>query len=189
MIKKIIEKAKAENKEVYIFAHKFPDGDAISSSCALVEYLKNNNIEAKYVVTNLINPYTKILGENISTTQQIDKDAIAIIVDTRSVDYAENKMFLEFKPENTYIIDHHMKSEGNLSIEDEINIPKENVIRNPEASSTCEILIGELEKEKITKRCNRCFNFRIINRYGKIKIYKARYNKKFTKIIRIRNRL
>ena len=154
MIKEVIEKAKRENKKIYIFAHKFPDGDAIGSSCALIEYFKNNNVEAKYVITNLMNPYTNILGENISTTQEIDKNAIAIIVDTRCVDYAENKLFIEFQPENTYIIDHHMKSEGNPCIEDEINIPKENVIRNPEASSTCEILVEELEKEKISKRCN-----------------------------------
>ena len=52
MIKEIIEKAKKENKKVYIYAHKFPDGDAISSSQAVVKYLKNQGIDAQYVVTN-----------------------------------------------------------------------------------------------------------------------------------------
>ena len=35
MIEEIIEKAKKGNKKVYIYAHKFPDGDAIRSSCAI----------------------------------------------------------------------------------------------------------------------------------------------------------
>lgn len=54
MIEEIIEKAKKENKKVYIFAHKNPDGDAIGSSRALAEHLKLQGIEAKYVVTNEI---------------------------------------------------------------------------------------------------------------------------------------
>ena len=37
MIDEIINKAKKENKSVYIFAHKYPDGDAVTSSTALAE--------------------------------------------------------------------------------------------------------------------------------------------------------
>ena len=51
MIESIIEKAKNQNRKVYVYAHKFPDGDAISSSLAIVEYFKNQGISAQYVVT------------------------------------------------------------------------------------------------------------------------------------------
>lgn len=92
MIEKIIEKAKKENKKVYIYAHKFPDGDAISSSQAIVEYLKQFNIQATYIVTNPVKSYSDIVGE-IPTGQKVDENSISIIVDTSTLDYAENKLF------------------------------------------------------------------------------------------------
>ena len=47
MLETIINKAKSEGKKVYIFAHKYPDGDAVCSSIALKKYLIANGIEAE----------------------------------------------------------------------------------------------------------------------------------------------
>lgn len=72
MLENIIKKAIEENKKVYIYAHKFPDGDAISSSCAVVEYLKNNGVDAQYVISNPIYSYSQVVGP-IPTSSHVDK--------------------------------------------------------------------------------------------------------------------
>lgn len=148
MIQEIIQKAKTENKKVYIYAHKFPDGDAISSSCAIKEYLQNEGIDAKYVVTNEIRSFKQIVGE-IPITKEVDENGISLILDTSTVDYAENDLFKKSEKKDIYVIDHHEKQKDTMCIEDELEIPAENVIRNPNASSTCEIIENELQQEKI----------------------------------------
>ncbi len=171
MIEEIIEKAKKQNKKVYVYAHKFPDGDAISSSCAIVEYLKNKGIEAKYVVSQEIRAYKQVVG-NILGTTSVEKDAISLILDTSTVDYAENKLFKSSSPENTYIIDHHEKAKNTICIEDELNIPSKNVIRNSKASSTCEILVNELEENSITPQIANLLTLGLLTDTAKLKFLK-----------------
>lgn len=171
MIEKIIEKAKKENKKVYVYAHKFPDGDAICSASAIAQYLKSYGINASYVVTNPINSYTEVVGE-IPTTKSVDKNCISLIVDTSTLDYAENKLFLKTSPEHTFIIDHHMKAKGMSCIEDELTIPKENVIRDSSSSSTCEILIKEFEKEKISPEIANMLTLGLMTDTAKLKFLK-----------------
>jgi len=149
MIQDIIDKAKKEHKKVYIYAHKYPDGDAINSSCALASYLSSFGIDAKYVITNPIYSFRQTVGE-IPITENIESNSISIILDTNTCDYAENTMFLESSSENIYALDHHEKSPGARCIEDELNLPNSNVIRDPRFSSTCEMLLNEFEKEKIS---------------------------------------
>ena len=148
MIEKIIEKARRENKKVYVYAHKFPDGDAISSSRALVEYLKNQGVDAQYVVTKEVRSFYPIVG-NIPVTTSVGKDGISVILDTSTVSYAENQLFKNSSPENTYVIDHHGKVDGAVCIEDELALPEENVLRDSSSSSVCEILVNEFEEEKV----------------------------------------
>ena len=145
MLENIIKKAIEENKKVYIYAHKFPDGDAISSSCAVVEYLKNNGVEAQYVISNPIYSYSQVVGP-IPTSSNVDKNCISLILDTNTIAYAENKFFKSSLPSDTYVIDHHMKNDGVDCIEDELNIPSKNVLRNSDASSVCEILVDEMRQ-------------------------------------------
>lgn len=171
MIEKLIEKAKKENKKVYIYAHKFPDGDAISSSCSIVEYLKSNGIDASYVVTNPVNSYTQVVGE-ILTTQSVDSNSISLIVDTSTLDYAENKMFLGSQPEDIYVIDHHMKAKGMSCIEDELKLPTDNVLRDSSASSTCEILVNEFEREKLSPQIANMLTLGLMTDTAKLKFLK-----------------
>ena len=171
MIERIIEKAKKENKKVYIYAHKFPDGDAISSSQAIVQYLKRFNIESEYVVTKPIYSYTGIVGK-IPTMQEVDANSISIIVDTSTLSYAENNLFKNSIPENIFIIDHHVKDTGNSCIEDELNIPPQNVIRDDSASSTCEILVSEFEKEKVDPKIANMLTLGLMTDTARLKFIK-----------------
>lgn len=149
MINRIIEKAKKEDKKVYIYTHKTPDGDAICSACAIAQYLNNNVIDATCVFTNRFFAFPQIINE-IPTTQSVEDNSISIIVDTSTINYAENKLFLSSSKEDTYIIDHHLKNEAMPCIEEELNIPTENVIRDTKAISTTEILLNLFEPEQLS---------------------------------------
>lgn len=149
MIEEILEKAKKENKKVSVYAHKFPDGDAISSACAVVQYFKNHGVNAKYIVTHKIFSYPD-LSANIPVTTSVEPNDISLLLDTSTAGYAENKLFMKSNPNDIYVIDHHEKAEGSSCIEDELKLSPSHVIRNEKASSTCEILLEEFEKQKMT---------------------------------------
>lgn len=172
MIKEIIEKARKENKKVYVYAHKFPDGDAISSSRAIAEYLKNQGIDAQYIVTNDVRAFNKIVG-NIPVTNSVEEDEISIIVDTSTVSYAENTLFKNSSPENTYVIDHHGKANGAICIEDELGLSDENVIRDSNASSVCEILVNEFEQDKINPQIANMLTLGLLTDTAKLKFLKS----------------
>jgi len=148
MIQSIIKKAKNENKEVYIYAHKSPDGDAVNSACAVVEYLKKHGVLAKYIVLNDNRVYNQFVGK-ISVTKEIKNNQISLILDTSTVAYAENNLFKKSKLDDIYVIDHHGKVENSIVIEDELGLSSDNVIRDSNSSSTCEILFNEFSEEKI----------------------------------------
>lgn len=171
MIERIVEKAKKENNKVCIYAHKFPDGDAISSASAIVEYLKGQGIDASYIITNPVNSYSKVVGK-IPTTKTVDENSISVIVDTSTLDYAENKLFSNTSPEDTFVIDHHMKAKGMSCIEDELRLPEDNVLRDSSASSTCEILVNEFEKERISPRIAEMLALGLMTDTAKLKFLK-----------------
>lgn len=171
MLEEIVKKAKKENKKVYVYAHKFPDGDAIGSSCALVEYLKEQGIDARYVVTRENRAYSQVVG-TISPITTIRNKQISVILDTSTVSYAENKLFRSSAKEDIYIIDHHETSEESTCIEDELGVPSQNVIRNAKASSTCEIITSELEKGNMTPKIANMLTLGLITDTAKLKFLK-----------------
>lgn len=143
MLEKIIEKAQKENKKVYIYAHKTPDGDALGSACAVVEYFKNKGIDAQYVITNPIYSFSQIVGD-IQTTSSVDENSISLILDTSTLDYAENTLFESSSVSDIFVIDHHGENKKAKCIEVDLKVPKKNVIRNPMESSTCEMILDEI---------------------------------------------
>lgn len=171
MIERIVEKAKKENKRVCIYAHKFPDGDAISSASAIVEYLKGQGIDASYIITNPVNSYSKVVRE-FPTTKTVDGNSISLIVDTSTLDYAENKLFSNTSLEDTFVIDHHMKAKGMSCIEDELGLPEDNMLRDSSASSTCEILVNEFERERISPQIAEMLTLGLMTDTAKLKFLK-----------------
>ncbi len=149
MLKKILEKSKKENKKIKIFSHTKPDGDAIASSKTLERFFKENGIDAKYIVTSKPNnAYSQLLGYTEQSKSSNESDYISIILDSSTLTHVENSGFKQPNPEDIYIFDHHEKPVGILSVEDELNVPKSNIFRNPNFSSTCEILAKELHYMK-----------------------------------------
>lgn len=150
----IIEKAKRENRGVNIYAHEFPDGDAIASSKVLEKVLQDNGIKARYIVKapRVNNRYQTIVGETKQFQGRVSRGDISIILDTSTVGHMENKLFTFSKPENTFVIDHHKKEQGTPSIEDDLKLPSKNVCRIPEASSTCEILAKKLKEARLLNK-------------------------------------
>lgn len=184
MIEEIIEKAKKENRKVYIYAHKFPDGDAINSSLVIAEYLKNEGIDAQYVVTNKERAVNNFVG-NIPIITSVEKNSISIILDTSTVKYAENKLYENSALENTYVIDHHGKVEGAKCIEDELGLSSENVIRNSNASSVCEILVNELQQKKITPQMANMLTLGLLTDTAKLKFLKTDTLQNLSKLIKL----
>lgn len=182
MIDEIINKAKTENKSVYIFAHKYPDGDAVTSSTALAEYFKSQGIDAKYVVSSQVRLFQNIVGE-IPTTSDIPSGNISLIVDTSTLSYAENDLFKSSSPEDTYVIDHHKKDEDTPCIEDELNLPKENVIRDPGSSSTCEILVSEFNRENVKPEIANRLTLGLLSDTAKLKFIKPHTLDNLAKLI------
>src|SRR5699024_4388943 len=109
-------------------------GDAICSSCAVVEYLQNNGVEAQYIITNPVFSFSQVVGK-IPTSTQVNKNDISVILDTSTRSYAENQLFDKSAVDDIYVIDHHMKKEGDICIEDELGIPSTNFLRDSNASS------------------------------------------------------
>lgn len=143
MLQKIIEKALSQNKKVYIYAHKYPDGDAINSACALAEYFKTKKVDSVYVVSQPVQSPSTLCGK-IFATKSVENNSISVILDTSTTEHCENTLFLSSSPEDIYVIDHHPKPDNGTLIEDDLNLPPENVIRDPSFSSTCEILSDKM---------------------------------------------
>ena len=150
MINNIIEKAKKENKKVYIYAHKFPDMDALSSSISLRDFLREKGIDANYIVTEDVRNFgEKILGKITPyTPEQVEDDQISIVVDTSTEQYAQNDLFKKSSKENIFVIDHHEKAEGTQCIEDTLELSSDNYVRDSSASSAAEIIANLLDKQK-----------------------------------------
>ena len=151
MVDKILAKAVAENKNVYVFAHVLPDGDAICSASALVEYFNNHGVKSQYIITKKLYNFLGMTGR-LDSTNEIDSNHISVILDTSTVGYSENELFKKSSNEDIYVIDHHMKMDNSVCIEDELQLPENHVIRNSNASSTCEILVNEMTLEKMTPK-------------------------------------
>ena len=149
MLEVILRKAIQEKRPIRIYSHKNPDGDAVSSAKTLERFFREQGIDAKYIVRDKPNNFfSDILGQTYSTREFIPQEAISIILDTSKIEHVENPSYKFSFRKNTYIIDHHEKPKNNSAIEDALHIFPKNVLRYPNASSTCEIIGKELYKMK-----------------------------------------
>ena len=76
-------------------------------------------------------------------------------------------------PEDIFVIDHHLKSNEIASIEEELKIPEENVLRAPSASSTCEMLANEFDSEQISVTIAEMLTLGLMADTAKLKFLKA----------------
>ena len=146
MINDIIEKAKIERKNVYIYTHKTPDIDSIFAAYAVGEYLKGFGVKSRYVMDTSHKKFR--VQRNTDTS-----NSISIILDTVTVGQAESNRFLKSWKNDIYVYDHHSRTTThNALIEEELGLSKSNVMRLPNISSTCEVLLKDFNPKKITSR-------------------------------------
>ena len=148
MIDEIIRKAKTENRFVYIFAHIYPDGDAIGAALALREYLESNGVKAKYVVTEIISKY-KGLVDKIYPVKKVKKNSIAVILDTPtkvringyfSVDYKLNDTLVQGQTDDKLTKEFVFDTQTNITIECQTG---ENEYENGNYFASIEVLPNE----------------------------------------------
>lgn len=146
MINDIIEKAKIERKNVFIYTHKTPDVDSIFAAYAVGEYLKGFGVKSRYVMDTSNKEFR--VQRNTDTT-----NSISIVLDTVTVNQAENNRFLKSWKNDIYVYDHHTRSSTmNALIEEELGLSKSNVKRLPNLTSTCEVLLKDFNPKKITPK-------------------------------------
>ena len=148
MFNQIIEKAqKNKTKNIYIFTHSNPDGDAIGSAMATKSYLKKFGLNGELVLEEPCQRFKFSFGLLPKFQGRIDENGIGIILDSSSEDVIESPLYKKISKENLFLIDHHLSQDRNT--ERTLGLNPENVVRIPESSSTCEILANLMDKSKI----------------------------------------
>ena len=137
-------------KTAVILGHLNPDGDCVGSSLAVFNYIKNNCPWAEAAVY-LDGPadkfaYLKGFKEIHTETPESFHADVCICLDSGDKDrLGKFGGFLE-SAGFSVCIDHHITNPG---------YGAENKIQ-PDASSTCEVLFGLMEEEKISKETAEC---------------------------------
>ena len=129
-MKKVLEKIKQYDK-IIIFRHFRPDGDAVGSSMGLREILRLSFPEKTVLVQNSdFSQYLSFLGgEDAPIADEQYKDALAIVVDTGTIDRVSNKKCTLCR--EIVKIDHHIddKPYGDVMWVEDFR------------SSTCEMIV------------------------------------------------
>ena len=148
-------------KSVAIAGHIRPDGDCISSTLAVRNYLLNAKPDLKVTVFTQDNPptifsYLKGYDEMNLTYSPKEKYDVFIALDVSSLDrLGESEYFLN-EADKTICIDHHETNAGLADVD----------IIDPHASSTCEVLYPLFEKEYIDRDVAECLFTGIVHDSG-----------------------
>lgn len=148
-------------KSVAIAGHIRPDGDCISSTLAVRNYLLNAKPDLKVTVFTQDNPptifsYLKGYDEMNLTYSPKEKYDVFIALDVSSLDrLGESQYFLE-TADKTICVDHHETNSGLCDI---------NLIK-PHASSTCEVLYETFDKKYIDDAVAECLYTGIVHDSG-----------------------
>ena len=146
MIEKIIDRALNEQRKVYIFSHLHADGDALNSASALKKYLEANGVDAYYIISKVVGPFKP--ARNIFV-----KEGLCVVVDTSTLANCDNgEKILRANKNNIFVFDHHDKPYSGSLIEEELDLPKENVVRVPHATSASEVLLNDFNEKKISPK-------------------------------------
>ena len=148
-------------KSVAISGHIRPDGDCISSTLALYNYLKNARSNLKLTVFTQDNPptifsYLKGYDEMNLTYSPKEKYDVFFALDVSSKDRLGEASWFFDEADRTICIDHHETNAGLADVD----------IIDPHASSTCEVLYPLFEKEYIDRDVAECLFTGIVHDSG-----------------------
>ena len=155
---------------VAILGHVRPDGDCIGSCLGLLDYLEAvyPEVEAVVYLEDPVPKFTYLRGfaairdltkETWTTSDAVPSYDLCICLDCGDTDrLGEGKKLLEAAVDSL-CIDHHITNTGYGQV---------NVVE-PDASSTCEVLYGLLEEEKIERDVAECLYTGIVHDTGVFK--------------------
>ena len=149
---------------VAITGHVRPDGDATGSALALYWYIRENfpGVEADVYLEetdpsfNYLRGIDKIKHEP-DTLKHYD---VFFVVDCATIDRIKPFAALFAATPVKVCIDHHVSSDGDFADFNEIR---------PDASSTCEVLYGLLDKDKLSKDIAECLYTGLVHDTGVFK--------------------
>lgn len=156
----ILDKKLETAKTVLILGHVRPDGDCIGSCLGLYNYLETvyPQIKAQVCLEEPAGKFAYLKGfDQISTLfpQDTSYDLCLCLDCSDESRLGEGIRGLKLA-EDSICIDHHITN---------TKYCRENVVL-PEASSTCEVLFGLLDEEKITKETAECLYTGIVHDTG-----------------------
>ncbi len=148
-------------KSVAIAGHIRPDGDCISSTLAVRNYLLNARPDLKVAVFAQDNPptifsYLKGYDEMNLTYSPKEKYDVFIALDVSALDRLGESQWFFDEADKTICVDHHETNPGLADV---------NLIR-AEASSTCEVLFETFDKEFIDDSVAECLYTGIVHDSG-----------------------
>ncbi|MCR5474141.1 MAG: bifunctional oligoribonuclease/PAP phosphatase NrnA [Lachnospiraceae bacterium] len=148
-------------RSVAIAGHIRPDGDCISSTLAVYNYLKFAKGDLKLTVFTQDNPptifsYLKGYDEMNLTYSPKEKYDVFIALDVSSTDRLGDALWFFEEADRTICIDHHETNSGLADV---------NLIE-PEASSTCEVLYTVFDEKYITDAVAECLYTGIVHDSG-----------------------
>ncbi len=148
-------------KSVAIAGHVRPDGDCISSTLAVYNYLKNTGKDLKLTVFTEENPptiFSYLKGYDVMnlTYSPKEKYDVLIALDVSSLDRLGEALWFFEQADKTICVDHH---ETNTGLAD-VNLIK------PEASSTCEVLCDIFDRQYIDDEVAQCLFTGIVHDSG-----------------------
>ncbi len=148
-------------KSVAIAGHIRPDGDCISSTLAVMNYLKNARSDLKVTVFTQDNPptifsYLKGYDSMNLTYSPKEEYDVFIALDVSSLDRLGDALYFFETAKKTICVDHH---ETNPGLAD-VNLVK------PKASSTCEVLYNTFDEKYIDDAVAECLYTGIVHDSG-----------------------
>lgn len=139
------------SKNIFVMGHKHLDLDAIAACIGMYEYVQIfgksatiivNDIRYEKAVKKVLDKFKDNYKIKRSTKikNEIKKDSLLIIVDTNKKYLLQDINLIQLF-NNIIVIDHHDPNEQSIS--------KGLIIIDRDSSSTCEMLVDLLEKEKV----------------------------------------
>lgn len=150
-------------KRVGITGHVRPDGDCLGSALGLYNYIQDNmpDIETDVFLEQPGEEFMYLAGIDRVHNEPLEDVAydVFFVLDCSSLDRIEPFVKCFENAKKTVCIDHHI---SNNNFADECLI-------EPDASSTCEVLYGTLDEEKVGKNVAECIYTGIIHDTGVFK--------------------
>ncbi len=151
-------------KTAAITGHVRPDGDATGSCLALYLYIRKNfpdtEVDVYLEETDPAFYYLKGIDSVKHEPDDNIKYDIFFVLDCANIDRIKPFASIFYAAGIRACIDHHVSSEGDFAEYNKIE---------PDASSTCEVLYGILDKDKIDKDIATCLYTGLIHDTGVFK--------------------